>query len=97
MLMRIKTDTVVSDQGFSVCRDDVYTVSYHEGNRVFKFGLELCGPGQDHDLILYSDSSLSRTWQPPYECEPLGSVSKETIVARVVSALVFMGKRVLVV
>ena len=37
----------------------------HEGDHVFKFGLELCGSQGEHDFILYTDSYLSRAWQPP--------------------------------
>ena len=36
-LMRISKNAVASDLGFTVHRYDVYTVSYHEGDRVFKF------------------------------------------------------------
>jgi len=95
MLMDKKT--VTSDQGFTVHRDDVFTLSYREGDHVFKFGLELYGNQQEYNFILYSDSSLSRGWQAPFDEEPLEPARKQEILKRVLAAVQLMGKKAMVV
>lgn len=97
MFLRMDKNTVASDLGFSVRRDDVYTLSYHEGDHVFKFGLEVSGKQQEYNFILYTDSSMSRAWQPPFEKEQVSAEKKREIVERVLAAVQFMGKRALVV
>jgi hypothetical protein len=97
MFMQMDKRTVANDLGFSVRRDDIYTLSYHEGERILKFGLELSGRQEDYNFILYSDSSLSRGWQPPYDKEAISPEKKKEILKRVLSAVEFMGKKALVV
>jgi hypothetical protein len=75
----------------------VYILGYHEGDHVFKFGLELCGSQGEHDFILYTDSYLSRAWQPPFDKEDVRAEEKQKIVDRVLAALEFMGQKALVV
>jgi hypothetical protein len=94
--MRMDKKTVASDLGFSVHRDDVYTLSYHEGNHVLKFELELSGV-KEYDFIFYSDSALSRRWQPPFDKEEVSPERKKEIVERVISAVKFMEKNPLVI
>ena len=97
MFVQMDKKTVASDVGFSVRRDDVYTLSYLEGERIFKFGLELSGRQEDYNFILYTDSSLSRGWQPPFDKETVSPEKKKEILQRVLSAVEFMGKKALVV
>lgn len=96
MFMRMDKKTVASDLGFSVRRDDVYTLSYYEGDHVFKFGLELSGV-KEYDFLFYRDSSLSRGWQPPFDKEEVSPAKKKEIMDRVLSAVEFMGKKALVI
>jgi hypothetical protein len=88
--------TVTSDLGFTVHRDDVYTLSYHEGDRVLKFELELSGV-KAYDFIFYSNGPLSWGWQPPFDKEEVSPEKKKEILERVLSAVKFMGKTPLVV
>lgn len=97
VFVRMDKKTVASDLGFTVRRDDVYTLSYHEGDHVFKFGLELSGKPEEYNFILYTDSSISRTWQPPYEKEEVSAEKKREIIDRVLAAVKFMEKKALVV
>lgn len=96
MFMRMDKKTVASDLGFTVRRDDVYTLSYQEGDHVFKFGLELSGD-KEYDFLFYPDSSLSRRWQPPFDQEDVSPEKKQEIVERVLAAVKFMGKNPLVI
>jgi hypothetical protein len=96
MFMQMDKKTVASDQGFSVRREDVYTLSYQEGDHVFKFGLEPSGD-KEYDFLFYRDSSLSRTWQPPYDKEAVSPEKKNEILERVLSAVEFMGKKAFVI
>lgn len=88
--------TVASDLGFTVRRDDVYTLTYHKGDHVFKFGLEVSGVPQ-YDFLFYPDSSISRTWQPPFDKETVSAEEKQEIIDRVLAAVKFMGQNAMVV
>jgi hypothetical protein len=96
MFMRMDKKTVASDLGFTVHRDDVYTLSYHEGEHVLKFELELSG-NKEYDFLFYRDSSLSRRWQAPFDQEEVSPEKKQQIVERVLAAVRFTGKKPLVI
>jgi hypothetical protein len=96
MFMRMDNKTVASDLGFTVRREDVYTLSYREGDHVFKFGLEVSGV-KEYDFLFYRDSSLSRRWQAPFDQEEVSPEKRQQIVERVLAAVKFMGKKPLVI
>jgi hypothetical protein len=90
MFMRMDKKTVASDLGFTVHRDDAFTLSYREGDHVLKFELELSGV-KEYGFLIYSDSSLSRRWQPPFDQEEVSPEKKREIMERVLAAVKFMG------
>ena len=89
--MQMDKKTVASDLGFTVHRDDAFTLSYREGEHVLKFELELSGL-KEYGVLIYSDSSLSQRWQPPFDQEAVSPEKKQQIVERVLAAMKFMGK-----
>src|SRR5260221_13140524 len=84
--------TVASDLGFTVRRESVYVLSYQEGDRVLRFGLEVSGVSE-YDFILYPDGPSSRAWQPPFDQEGLSVEKKKEIIDRVVAAGKIKGQK----
>jgi hypothetical protein len=91
VFLRMDKKTVASDLGFTVRRESVYTLSYQEGDRVLRFGLEVSGV-PEYDFILFPDGPSSRAWQPPFDQERLSVEKKKEIIDRVVAAVKFMGQ-----
>jgi len=88
-LSKIGANRVQSDTGFSLWMRNPFNLHYYEGSH------ELVIPGEmlsgEHELLV--SVSAIKSWQPPFDQEPIDESKRDRIAGNVETALRFLGVR----